>query len=227
MNERGIGEERVYTRGAARECSVAVRTREVDALSEVLAALRLSGAAFFLVNAAPRWTAATPPGHTLGPAMLHEARQVISCHRVMAGSGSHRCVFAFGEAGDGRDGGPEEGERDDESRDVLHRTRVLSSMATVVPTLSALVSVTREPCSRIDVAIADFFAAARFYSGNAAGGAGGLRSCDWQHAAARRAHMRARSRTSVRLSARITSATPLARLDARCGDRRPRGHRRV
>jgi AraC-like DNA-binding protein len=57
-----------------------------DALSDVLRAVRLTGAMFFLVDASSPWTIAVPDGATLAPAVLPQAQHIISYHVVREGS---------------------------------------------------------------------------------------------------------------------------------------------
>jgi AraC-like DNA-binding protein len=57
-----------------------------DALSDVLEAVRLTGALFFLVDASPPWIAEAPASAALGPVILPRAQHVVSYHVVIAGS---------------------------------------------------------------------------------------------------------------------------------------------
>jgi AraC-like DNA-binding protein len=58
----------------------------MDALSDVLRAVRLSGAVFFDIRAAEPWVAATPPGAAIVGAMFPGAEHLISYHVIIAGS---------------------------------------------------------------------------------------------------------------------------------------------
>jgi hypothetical protein len=57
----------------------------IDTLSDVLQAVRLSGALFFLIEARSPWTAEAPAGSLLAPVILPGARHVISYHLITAG----------------------------------------------------------------------------------------------------------------------------------------------
>ncbi|MGH7264140.1 MAG: cupin domain-containing protein, partial [Candidatus Rokuibacteriota bacterium] len=57
-----------------------------DALSDVLRTVRLTGALFFLTEAASPWTIEIPDGATLAPVILPRAQHVISYHVVTRGS---------------------------------------------------------------------------------------------------------------------------------------------
>jgi AraC-like DNA-binding protein len=59
---------------------------EVDALSDVLEVVRLTGALFFLVDGSTPWVAGAPDSHTLGPAILPRAQHVVSYHVLIAGT---------------------------------------------------------------------------------------------------------------------------------------------
>ncbi len=58
----------------------------MDALSDVLRAVRLSGAVFFDVRAASPWVAATPPGRAIVRRMFPGSGHLISYHVLIAGS---------------------------------------------------------------------------------------------------------------------------------------------
>jgi AraC-like DNA-binding protein len=58
----------------------------VDALSDVLRAVRLTGALFFLVEASDPWALELPDGATLAPVTLPRAQHVISYHVVTHGT---------------------------------------------------------------------------------------------------------------------------------------------
>ena len=57
----------------------------MDALSDVLRAVRLRGAVFFDIRAAAPWVAATPPGTAIVGAMFPGAEHLISYHVIIAG----------------------------------------------------------------------------------------------------------------------------------------------
>jgi AraC-like DNA-binding protein len=59
--------------------------REPDALSDVLRAVRLTGALFFTVDASSPWVAESPASPTLGPLILPRAQHVVSYHVVTEG----------------------------------------------------------------------------------------------------------------------------------------------
>jgi AraC-like DNA-binding protein len=58
----------------------------VDLLSDVLRAVRLTGALFFLVDAGSPWEAHVPDGGALAPAVLPQAQHLISYHVVTHGA---------------------------------------------------------------------------------------------------------------------------------------------
>ncbi len=58
----------------------------IDVLSDVLTAVRLTGALFFLVDAAHPWAIPVPDAGTLAPVILPQAQHVISYHVVLSGS---------------------------------------------------------------------------------------------------------------------------------------------
>jgi AraC-like DNA-binding protein len=60
--------------------------RPADVLSDVLRAVRLTGALFFLVDVGAPWEAHVPDGATVAPAALPAAQHVISYHVVTRGS---------------------------------------------------------------------------------------------------------------------------------------------
>jgi AraC-like DNA-binding protein len=57
-----------------------------DTLSEVLRAVRLTGAVFFRVEGSPPWVAETPPAATVAPHILPGAEHVIEYHVITKGS---------------------------------------------------------------------------------------------------------------------------------------------
>src|SRR5262245_41208825 len=57
-----------------------------DALSDVLRAVRLTGAVFFTVDVAPPWATPVPGAATLAPLILPSAQHLISYHLVTSGS---------------------------------------------------------------------------------------------------------------------------------------------
>lgn len=58
-----------------------------EILSDVLRAIRLTGAVFFEVDATSPWAAEAPPTRILGPRVMPGARQVIEYHVVLSGRG--------------------------------------------------------------------------------------------------------------------------------------------
>jgi AraC-like DNA-binding protein len=58
----------------------------MDALSDVLRAVRLRGAVFFDIRATTPWVAATPPGTAIVQAMFPGAEHLISYHVITSGS---------------------------------------------------------------------------------------------------------------------------------------------
>ena len=56
-----------------------------DALSDVLELIRLTGAVFFCVDAAPPWSAEAPCSPDLTPAILPRAQHVVSYHVLIEG----------------------------------------------------------------------------------------------------------------------------------------------
>src|SRR5262249_6054636 len=57
-----------------------------DALSDVLRAVRLTGAVFFTVDVSPPWATPVPDAATLAPLIMPSAQHLISYHLVTAGS---------------------------------------------------------------------------------------------------------------------------------------------
>jgi len=57
-----------------------------DTLSEVLRAVRLTGAVFFAVDASAPWVAETPPLREIAPFIMPGVEHVIEYHIVTAGS---------------------------------------------------------------------------------------------------------------------------------------------
>jgi AraC-like DNA-binding protein len=58
----------------------------VDTLSEVLRAVRLTGAVFFSVDASAPWVAETPAGRDVGPYIMPGVEHVIEYHVITSGS---------------------------------------------------------------------------------------------------------------------------------------------
>ena len=56
-----------------------------DALSDVLRAVKLTGAVFFTVDVSPPWSAPVPSAETLRPIIMPSAQHLISFHLVTAG----------------------------------------------------------------------------------------------------------------------------------------------
>jgi AraC-like DNA-binding protein len=59
---------------------------QADVLSDVLRAVRLSGALLFLVDASSPWVTEAPPGAALGPVIMPRAGHVVSYHLLLEGS---------------------------------------------------------------------------------------------------------------------------------------------
>ena len=59
---------------------------ESDTLSDVLEAVRLTGAVFFLVDARPPWVAEAPASTHLAPVILPDAQHIVSYHVVSQGN---------------------------------------------------------------------------------------------------------------------------------------------
>jgi AraC-like DNA-binding protein len=59
---------------------------QVDALSDVLRAVRLTGAVFFDIHASEPWVAETPPGHVIVGKIFPEADHLIPYHVVTRGA---------------------------------------------------------------------------------------------------------------------------------------------
>src|SRR5262245_14073652 len=57
-----------------------------DTLSDVLEAVRLTGALFFLVDASTPWAAEAPSTDTLAPVILPRTQHVVSYHVITRGS---------------------------------------------------------------------------------------------------------------------------------------------
>src|SRR6476659_3589130 len=72
----------------ARPALMTIRPRRtfMDALSDVLRAVRLTGAFFFDVHARAPWCAETPFGHTVVDAMFPGSDHLICYHLMMEGS---------------------------------------------------------------------------------------------------------------------------------------------
>jgi len=64
----------------------------MDTLSDVLRAVRLTGAVFFSVDASAPWVAETPAGREVGPYIMPGVEHVIEYHVVTEG----RCWGARG-----------------------------------------------------------------------------------------------------------------------------------
>jgi AraC-like DNA-binding protein len=61
-------------------------TNRLDTLSEVLRAVRLTGAVFFKLDGAAPWVAEAPPASELGPFIMPGVEHVIEYHVVVSGS---------------------------------------------------------------------------------------------------------------------------------------------
>ena len=71
--------------GVAALDSAVAEGEGADILSDVLRAVRLSGALFFLTDASCPWSVDIPPGTALIPLVLPNAQQLISYHVVISG----------------------------------------------------------------------------------------------------------------------------------------------
>jgi AraC-like DNA-binding protein len=71
---------------AAATVSPAADRAGADALSDVLEAVRLTGALFFLVDAAEPWIAEAPDSTTLAPVILPRAQHIVSYHVITEGT---------------------------------------------------------------------------------------------------------------------------------------------
>src|SRR3954471_8806590 len=58
----------------------------MDTLSDVLRAVRLTGAVFFAIDASAPWVAETPAGAEIGPHIMPGVEHVIEYHVITAGS---------------------------------------------------------------------------------------------------------------------------------------------
>jgi AraC-like DNA-binding protein len=65
--------------------STSIEPTAVDTLSDVLAAVRLTGALFFLVDASTPWVAEVPESSLLAPVILPRVQHVVSYHVVTEG----------------------------------------------------------------------------------------------------------------------------------------------
>ncbi|HKE87549.1 MAG TPA: cupin domain-containing protein [Vicinamibacterales bacterium] len=74
---------RVNDRASARRCR---SSKVVDALSDVLRAVRLTGAVFFDIHASEPWVAETPAGASIVAAIFPGADHLIPYHVVTDGS---------------------------------------------------------------------------------------------------------------------------------------------
>src|SRR5215813_7053421 len=57
-----------------------------DTLSDVLRAVRLRGAVFYFIECSSPWSAETPPGAEILPAIMPQAEHLIEFHGVIEGS---------------------------------------------------------------------------------------------------------------------------------------------
>lgn len=58
----------------------------MDTLSDVLRAVRLTGAVYFAIEASAPWVAETPPGPAIAPHIVHGVEHVINYHVLIAGT---------------------------------------------------------------------------------------------------------------------------------------------
>ncbi len=63
-----------------------VRSMSSDTLSEVLRAVRLTGAVFFAVDASAPWVADTPDAREVGPHIMPGLEHVIEYHAIVEGA---------------------------------------------------------------------------------------------------------------------------------------------
>lgn len=70
----------------AARASTAAERADADPLSDVLEAVRLTGALFFVVDASPPWVAEVPESAALAPAILPRVQHVVSYHVVTEGA---------------------------------------------------------------------------------------------------------------------------------------------
>src|SRR4051812_1021903 len=57
-----------------------------DTLSDVLRAVRLTGAIYFSIDASAPWVAETPPSREIGPYLMPGVEHVIEYHVITSGS---------------------------------------------------------------------------------------------------------------------------------------------
>lgn len=82
----GAAPRRARASAARDQASAAREAPGIDALSDVLRAVRLSGAVFFLIDATSPWVIEVPDTSALAAATLPRAQHVISYHIVTRGS---------------------------------------------------------------------------------------------------------------------------------------------
>src|SRR5512135_1185550 len=73
-------------RGAARAAGASGHNRDVDPLSDVLRAVRLDGAFFYLVEAVPPWSVASVAARELVPRVLPGSEHLIAYHILTSGT---------------------------------------------------------------------------------------------------------------------------------------------
>src|SRR5262245_19277947 len=72
--------------GSLAETAESLARPPADTLSDVLEAVRLTGALFFVVDASTPWVAAAPSTSLLAPAILPRVQHVVSYHVITGGS---------------------------------------------------------------------------------------------------------------------------------------------
>src|SRR5215213_10379168 len=68
------------------QTSIQLAQRTMDTLSDVLKAVRLKGAMFFLVDAYSPWAAEAPPAQVIAAAVMPGSEHVIEFHVITEGS---------------------------------------------------------------------------------------------------------------------------------------------
>src|SRR5690606_26511975 len=87
--DRSAGRRRALDRAAAKldASTRKTRTQEMDALSELLRAVKLSGAMFYVAEASKPWRVRAPSAHDLGRYVAPNASHVIEFHLATQGAG--------------------------------------------------------------------------------------------------------------------------------------------
>jgi AraC-like DNA-binding protein len=79
-------EDLAWPSTAGTSAPAAAESPGADALSDVLEAVRLTGALFFIVEASPPWIAESPDSSVLAPVILPRVQHVVSYHVVTEGT---------------------------------------------------------------------------------------------------------------------------------------------